>query len=477
MRNKFKILVLGILVSLSSCSNFGDLNDDPNNSRLPYTRGLIAYVIRQGLPDGMGSLYSLYTQQLSQITYTTGSRYDSKRGNYAFWYKVMGNAQKIIDLNTDEKTKSESYVVVTGSNANQIALAKVVLAYRFLKITDSYGPIPFSEALKGTKNLSPKFDSQEAVYDGAFKLLDEAISGFETGSIEGDILFEGDVEKWKQFANSIGVIWSLRLADVSEDKAKAAFAKYSKGIADFDIKFEYLNEDGNKNPWYTNYLTREDYALSKPFVDKLKDLKDPRLPVLADEAQNKSDSEGYDGYVGCPYGLKTSDVVARDVSFIGSEMRKVNTPSYLITRAQLLFSAAEAAQRGWVSLDGKSAQQHYQEAIKASFAQFGLSSSQYEDYVKQPSVAYDAANWKKSIGIQKWIALFLQGRESWAEWRRLDYPKLEVPEDNLNQDGDIPVRRGYPSFEVNLNKVNYKQAVRILGGDDHLSTKLWWDKN
>ena len=207
-------------------------------------------------------------------------------------------------------------------------------------------------------------------------------------------------------------------------------------------------------------------------VDKLKALNDPRLAVYADKAVNKGE------YIGGRYGLKSADATdsANDLSLIGSDIRHQDSPGFLLTKAQILFSRAEAAQRGWIS---GSAEDFYKKAIKASFDQWDLSQKAYDNYIAQTSVQYDAGNWKKSIGEQKWIALFLQGDEAWSEWRRLDYPKLSAPADDLNPNGGIPVRMGYPDFEENLNKENYKKAVRLDNlrskADDHLSTRVWWD--
>ncbi len=121
------------------------------------------------------------------------------------------------------------------------------------------------------------------------------------------------------------------------------------------------------------------------------------------------------------------------------------------------------------------AQEYYEAAIKASYDQWGLSEDKYKAFIK--NVKYDATNWKKSIGTQKWVALFLQGGEAWAEWRRLDYPKLIPPAEHLNKGGGIPLRFGYPTIEQSLNGDNYKLAVKSIGGKDDLNTKVWWDKN
>ena len=95
----------------------------------------------------------------------------------------------------------------------------------------------------------------------------------------------------------------------------------------------------------------------------------------------------------------------------------------------------------------------------------------------QDDVRYDAGNWKKSIGMQKWIALYTQGYDAWQEWRRLDYPELSPAEAPLNPSEDIPLRNMYGSSEKTLNTANYENALNILGGEDTDGIRLWWDVN
>ena len=132
---------------------------------------------------------------------------------------------------------------------------------------------------------------------------------------------------------------------------------------------------------------------------------------------------------------------------------------------------AEAAARGWTSDD---AGQFYEQAVAASFEQWGTPADQLEAYLAQPEVAYDAANFRKSIGEQKWLALYTQGMEAWAEWRRLDYPEL-MPAPDAAAGRDIPRRKGYPLSEISLNRDNYEAAI-ARQGPDVMSTRVWWDQ-
>jgi hypothetical protein len=137
-----------------------------------------------------------------------------------------------------------------------------------------------------------------------------------------------------------------------------------------------------------------------------------------------------------------------------------------------LFDRAEAAARGFTTEDAGAL---YQQAVTAALTQYSVSSADITTYLAQNSVKYDASNYKKSIGNQKWLALFGQGLEGWTEWRRLDYPVLQ-PAVAGTLSGKIPVRFIYPGSEQSLNKTSYSAAVASQGADV-LTTKLWFDVN
>ena len=226
IKNIYILFSIGAML-LSSCGEFEeDLNTNPNQPSLGYTNGLITYGIRRiALRDNLNRLALLYTQQLSEITYTNASRYITQRSNYSSAYIELASIQKIIDLNTDAESKSLPNVLKGGSNDYQIAVAKILKSYGFLRLTDRFGAIPYYEALQGDSKekpiLNPRFDKQEDVYTGIFNELKEAITLLDKDdiTIAGDILFDGDKAKWKAFANSIIAIAALRLSDVKEATA------------------------------------------------------------------------------------------------------------------------------------------------------------------------------------------------------------------------------------------------------------------
>ena len=160
---------------------------------------------------------------------------------------------------------------------------------------------------------------------------------------------------------------------------------------------------------------------------------------------------------------KTSDV--------GAVFTATTAPAVLFNYAELLFIKAEAVQRGLLA--GGDAATLYTQAVTASLKQYGISDANIANYLAQSSVAYNAANYRQSIGDQKWLALFGDGLEGFAEWRRLDYPQL-TPAYAGVLDGKMPLRLTYPSGEQALNGTNYKAAVAHQGADQ-LITRLWFD--
>jgi hypothetical protein len=202
-------------------------------------------------------------------------------------------------------------------------------------------------------------------------------------------------------------------------------------------------------------------------VDKLKALNDPRLSIYAALPADTN------AYIGVTNGL-SADSASRlgfsKTSDIGAAFTATQAPAYVFTYAEQLFILAEAAQR---NLTSGNAADLYAQAIRASFKQYGITGTQVDDYLAQPAVAYDASNYKKSIGEQKWLALFSEGLEAFAEWRRLDYPQLKPAYTGALQ-GKMPLRLSYPSSEQALNGANYKAAVARQGAD-LLTTKVWFD--
>jgi Starch-binding associating with outer membrane len=469
---KTSIVALGMMTVATACGDFGDMNVNPNNPANPNTSSMLTNAMRSVGAAVTDIVPALYTQQFGDVTYIEESRYKTVQFSYnGFYTGPLNNLQFIIDQNTDEATKVTA--AANGSNANQIATARILKAYFFQYITDRWGDIPYFDALKGNANFSPKFDRQQDIYNDLFKEWKEAQAQFDGGkTVTGDILLNGNVARWKKFANSLRLIAALRLSKVDPAKGKTEFvAALADGVLTSNVdnvRYTYLAEVNNEHPLYNNYITtnRKDYAVSSTFVDFLTKVNDPRLPAIADK--NISGN-----FRGVPYAVFPQPFKAQEVSLAATGLRQQNSSVNVITYAQILFAQAEAAKLGWITGNTKAL---YEAAIQASMEQFGVyDAAKFAAYIAQPDVAYTDARALELIGNQRWIALFYQGTEAWNEWRRTGFPVLKPAARPLNGGTEIPRRLAYPSTEATLNKVNYDAVVTTQGKDDQY-TRVWWDK-
>jgi hypothetical protein len=466
--------VLAITGTACDPGDFGDMNVNPNAPSTPNTAGFLSGALRNVGVMATDIVPSLYTQQFGDVTYIEESRYKTVFFNYNGYYTGPLNAyQNIIDLNTNADTKSTA--AANGSNNNQIAVARIAKAYTYLWLTDRWGDIPYTEALKGKADFAPAFDSQQAIYTDLFKELKEAQAQFDGGkTVVGDILFGGNATRWKKFANSLRMIMALRMSKVDAVKGKSEFiAAMADGLltsnAD-NVKYTFLAESNNEHPLYNNYITgnRKDYAVSDVMINYLVKTNDPRISAFADKNINLK-------YVGVPYGIFPAASKAQDVSLAATSMRLQNSPANVLTYAQVLFSQAEAVKLGWISGDAKAL---YESAVTASMQQWlgaAATATAIADFLKQDGIKYVEATALEQIATQKWIALFYQGNEAWAEWRRTGYPTLKPASKPLNASGQIPRRMAYVVTEGTLNKVNYDAVVAKQGADTQ-DTRMWWDK-
>jgi hypothetical protein len=481
-----KYLFIGLLaVGVTSCDlgDFGDTNVNPNQTTKAITSSLLTNAINS-LPGTINATQGAqYVQQIASSQYTSSDNYQTIIFSYGGYYSgPLMDLEQIILINSDEDTKVEASLY--GSNANQIAVAQILQSYYFMTITDRWGDIPYSQSLDIAEDIrQPEFDAQSDVYAGILSTLKTAQSNLSTTApVEGDILFGGDMMMWKKFANTIRMVMALRMSEVDPTTGASEFASaVSDGVIALDnsenVYYAHLPEAAYQNAWYARFLTRRDHCVSNTLMDRMQTIDnggvlnvamDPRVPVYAEPTENGGE------YVGMPYGISEARAGAisnSDVSFIGPDMREQDSPVFLYTSAQVLFSMAEAAQLGWISGD---VEDLYYQGIEASLDQYGVADG-YATYVTNSWVMFDSSKAIEQILTQKWIANFLNGYEAWSDWRRTGFPTLTPAEDALNDSKEIPVRQAYPLFEVNLNSTNY-DAVVARQGADNLDTKVWWDQ-
>ncbi len=482
MNKIFKQIVLLTCITAiySSCENvdFGDTNENPNGPTSAVTSQLLTEAQKDISTITTSTTGILYMQHLTQGQYPGDSRYATLTFSYDDYYTgAIMNLNEIISLNEDESTMEEASAY--GDNDNQIATAKLVRAFILHYMTDSWGGLPWEEAFQGVDNAQPAFNTQEEIYDILFTEIDEALAMIdETASgPEGDLMFDGDMSRWIVFANSLKMTAALRLSDVN---ATLAQSKFEEVIAsgnyiqsnDENIEFNYASDDASDSPWEDRFETREDYILSEEMVESLRSNLDPRLFKYAEPATDSIVSnpawpdESDAAYVGAPDGAVNGNTP--DYSFPTATI--IYDPVYptpVYTAAQTKFAMAEAALRGWSV--GSDTATLFAEAITASMEYWDVDNADITDYLSSHTSAT-----LEDIAYEKWVALYLNGPEAWAEWRRLDAPTL-IPSEYAG-DPRIPVRLAYDSSVEDNNKDNYDAIIAIQGTDD-LHTNLWWDVN
>ncbi|GAA3778543.1 SusD/RagB family nutrient-binding outer membrane lipoprotein [Flavobacterium ginsengiterrae] len=460
-------------LTLTSCSDtLDDINKNPNATETPLAPYLLTGSLKQGADLYWGDANNfnsslLFVQHWAKIQYTEPDRYDVSNTSFTSLWNT-GYATLITDLNTILNFPEAQ------ANSNYKGIALTLRSWTFLLLTDAYGNIPYKEA---GKKVTPAYDSQKDVYTGLLEDLKQAQSllGTTNGAVTGDLVYKGDITKWKKLVNSLRLRIALRISDKEPELAKQAAIDATSDAAGVftsnndTFKFTYISSP-QQNPASAWFETRDDFRISKTMVDKLTELSDPRLPVYAQLPSDASVGK----YVGGGNGLSNSDANSQGfakTSKPGTYFLTSTSPAVIVSYSETLFNLAEAAARGFISGD---AEQLYKSAITASFNQFGVTDAAViSNYLNQASVQYDASNYAKSIGTQKWIAFYGQGLDAFTEWRRLDYPVLTAGPATV-LDGKIPSRFFYPGTEQSLNGTSYQAAITAQG-KDLLTTKLWFD--
>ena len=514
LKTIYKISLLGLaMIALHSCSKglFEEINTDPNRPDAVST----PYILVSAEKQLMNALRSeeinlrgaqLYAQYFSQHIYTDQSRYSITSG-YAdnYWtgmYKALNNFNEIIKLNTDERTKAVAAAGTAGTNANQIAIVRVLKAFAFHSLSDVFGDIPYQsygnadpdfQALQQEpENLTPAYASQEKIYKDMLHELQQAadtLLKYDEATTFGaaDIIYKGNNLKWAKFANSLRLRLATRIA-----KKEAALAKQhiddalAKGVftsnAD-NAAFTYSVTSPNEAPLYRATVTanRKDFAVSHVIVEALQGKRgpftfaDPRLPKYA-----KTNASGT--YVGHPYGLPLEASTVLPIAAVSLRGDIINAANY----AEMLQEYAEVE---FLISEYKSWEQDaYEKGVRASLEKWGVASTDVASYLDQLPPAT-----KENVLAQKYLALFNQGVEGWSEIRRTGYPLFLVKKNDIVWSGvvdgesrtyrfspegidGLPSRFIYPLKEQSTNRENYQRALAAQG-DDVLPTKVWWNKD
>lgn len=489
MKNiNFKILtaVAFFLTVASACTNgFEEMNVNPNSPTEIQAPFLLTTAIERGVDRVWGS--NIRYERLNidgpmcWMGYLGRNIYSNEGDDYTIQLSMYNNTWKA--LYNDALVNLQRIIAISspeGSSPNPSyeGVALVLRSWIFSVMTDCYGAIPYTQALKGTAATpiyNPEYDDMETIYAGLLSDLkianEKLVVGGPAISKTADLLYAGDLMKWKKFANSLRLRLANRQAVKVPAASKAVFAEILgdpttypifSSNADNVVLKHTVNRPSN-NEWHETMIQggRTDWNVGKTLVDKMLALNDSRLPVFAQSVGGT--------YVGIPNGLPDAVATAylNSTSKIGTAFLAADAPSVVMTYAELQFILAEAALDGDLLIG--SAQTYFENGVTASFAQFNATMP--DDYLTTIGAVT-----KESLFDQKYLALYGQGIEMWTEYRRTGLPVMPAPDSRavFVNDGILPTRLPYPTTEQSLNAAAYARGVTLNGGEDHARTELWW---
>jgi hypothetical protein len=485
MKNKIgKLIILfaAVVVFLTGCNklkDFGNTNTNPAATNSPITSALLTNSLSQIGGFASITIPALYAQYFSETQYPEKSLYVANLATSMGTYSgILYDLQNIIKTNTDAATKDVASL--NGANANQIAIARILKAYIFWTITDRWGDVPYSMALKGNPNVG--YTPQDSIYKDLIKELTESVAQFTTGApIKGDVVYGGDVTKWKKFANSLRMLMALNLvkqypsaSDYAATQFKAALADANGYISSNADNFQVAYPGGNfKNPFYNLYDGRKDYGESATMTTILGTFSDGRQAAFGATVSGAATTKGV------PFGRVRTFIdpwcqANTDYAYVlAPSYRQATSPLNVVRAASIFLARAEAADKGWTTENTTTL---FQAGINASFAEWGLTAPA-ASYFTQAGVALGAAGTNtQQIATQEWIAYYPDGLQGWSVWRRTNYPTLTPAPDATNSPKVVPRRYCYGTDDYNLTSAGVAAAVARLTGGDKQESKIWWDK-
>jgi hypothetical protein len=495
MKNISKFIIgLFIAIGLFSCEDFGDMNDNPNaplsienNPELILTN--LCYDPVNNLVNTGWSDANLMAQYAARIVFTSFDQFEwgSNSGTWNELYTSIRNANNLQQIGIEKENKSYE------------AIALILKSWMFQILTDMWGDVPYSDAIKGKsdENFKPAYDSQEDIYTGILADLESAnqlLSASDAPNVSGDLIFDGDVTQWRKFANSLKLRVLMRMSNVKPSLVETEIANIVNNPSaypiiasnDDNVTLHYLASFPNTHPRAEASGYRvgsfNEYRMSETIEKVLKAYNDPRLSNWFAPTSN-SVTAGTPEWAGMANGLVdgTAYIYKGGDAFLSKFADKFyfepNTiEALLMTYAEVEFILAEAAQR-YASIDN--AQDHYENGIAASFEYWGESLP--SDYLTRTSndaewtvpVAYEGN--LETIITQKWLALLYTDYQGFCEFKRTGYPSVIKP----GPDAFLPVypsRFVYPDEEQSLNAASRNAAISRQG-EDAISTKVWWEGN
>lgn len=477
---KYIYTIAIIAFTLASCTtDFEEINTNPNAPVAVQPSLLLRQVIYnfgenmsyEGFVAG-----DLLAQHRTALDFNLFDRHDLKSP------QLGGNPWPIFYTNLRDNEIILKQAKETPAFAVYEGPAYILKAYMAAGLTDLFGDVPYFEAFNGIEgNVTPKYDLQSAIYqneNGILDNLDKGIAAITSyaGSIplEGDILYNGNLNAWVQFANSLKIKYLIRIsgkvAVASQLQTLFTEGNYIKNNADNAV-FDFTNSEPNS--FRLAQLRVGDFnnfVLSETMEDMLTDLEDDRLATFFRPFSNSTTNE-FNGLINGIDASSTS-IALSEYSLSGTAFREdtATLDANFMTAWETSFLLAEAAEKGFITTNAAAL---YNAGVAQAFNYWNTNlpntylagNANYNAIGKTPL---------EQISTQKWIASVIHGYEGWIEYRRTGFPVLKNVSASLNN-GLIPTRMPYPAEAASLNSENYKAAAAATNGNS-LDVKVWWNE-
>lgn len=455
----------------------------------------------------------LYAATMIQHTASTASYFSGDKYFYNAGYSGAYMERHFTDvIRLFSQVISETNDDPNEANVN--AAATILRVFDLHRMTDMYGDIPYTQAgygLESEENWFPTYQAQEEVYDLMIADLKAARDKFSDSARPlgiQDFVYNGDLSKWRKFANSLLMRMALRMSNVAPAKAQEVFTEaFNSGgftsnedaaMITYAAGPQGVNRNGLNDGYWNTYKYSRDCKLSETFIDWMKANDDPRLMILSGGVGNPEDASTWntnpEDQIGLPNGYNATNLVAavppgtldgftivqQNFSMLNLKYLDWEDPYYLQSYAEVELMKAEAALKGWISGDAGT---FFANGVAAAInswamfdASFATSAADIQSYIDGRGFSAASQEDKlKLIGEEFWAATYLNDLESWANWRRTGYPELTPTQDpNAFEGNFIPRRLRFWESEIGANPENYAAVKARMGGDE-FATRVWWD--
>lgn len=543
--NKFiKLLfpILALLIMVQSCSKFEDLNTDPTTSTTSDPKSLISKVLihysgdRETVWRSTAGFHMAFVQMISDgWAISNGQKYNALAGYPEYMWKSMYSYINDLQLAIDQASTDEEMI-------NYVAVARILKVLYFSQLTDTYGDIPYFEAVRGYDDgiMWPKYDKQEDIYNDFFKELEEAVAQLDaTKELGSDMLYHGDVAKWKKFANSLHLRLAMRLVNVDDAKARTEAQKaLTDGVlqssgdnaviyhGNYDISSSGATEIRGNAFSQIQHFNDEIVLGCATYTDYLRDNQDPRLEMMfgiygayvenatnnvafkavtstsVEVTQEWKASQG--SLIGWPAGKFIWDPTedegitwspvflkknGKDVQInkyfkglqIRKELNRLDLPFIYMSYAEVELMQAEATERWGIAGDAKA---HVDNAIYASIDDLstvlGANAApvgEINNYVNNITALWATEDHIELINMQHYVNFFFNGIEAFANWRRSGYPQLVPTNDPAYTDQALngKIPRRIPYPDSEMQYNRANLEAHLDNGVNFWGAPVWWD--